>query len=84
MRQKVGSLLAIDRSREPFAPTQYTNVAPRVGVAYSPDPKNETLRKFTGGQGQTSIRASFGIFFNDFENYTQANADGDTRMACST
>jgi hypothetical protein len=73
-----GWLVAGDRQiPRTVAPTQYTNVSPRIGVAYSPDPKNETLRKLTGGQGQTSIRASFGIFFNDFENYTQANANGD-------
>jgi hypothetical protein len=37
-----------------LAPTKYTNFAPRIGVAYSPDAK-------------TSVRASYGIFYTAFE-----------------
>ncbi len=37
-----------------LAPTKYTNFAPRVGIAYSPDSK-------------TSIRAGYGMFYTAFE-----------------
>jgi hypothetical protein len=37
-----------------LAPTKYTNFAPRIGVAYSPDAK-------------TSVRASYGLFYTAFE-----------------
>jgi hypothetical protein len=41
--------------------------APRVGVAFSPDPSTPWLRKLTGGAGQTSIRAGYGIFYTAYE-----------------
>lgn len=59
------------------APVQYSNVAPRIGFAYSPDPGNGFLRMLTGGAGKSSIRASFGIFYGDLEDYTNANGNGD-------
>jgi len=59
------------------APTQYGNVAPRVGFAYSPDAKSGWLQKLTGGYGKSSIRASFGMFYNDLEDYVNANGNGD-------
>ena len=37
-----------------LAPTKYTNFAPRVGLAYSPD-------------GKTSVRAGYGLFYTAFE-----------------
>jgi hypothetical protein len=37
-----------------LAPSKYTNFAPRVGLAYSPD-------------GKTSIRAGYGLFYTAFE-----------------
>lgn len=40
-----------------IAPVFYGAVMPRIGVAYNPD-----------GRGQTSIRASYGIFFDPFAN----------------
>lgn len=59
-----------------LAPTRYNNFAPRLGVAYSPDPKGGFLQKLTGGPGKTSLRASFGMFYSDFENWTNANNNG--------
>lgn len=59
------------------SPIRYGNVAPRIGFAYSPDPKAGLMQKLTGGYGKMSIRASFGMFYNDFENYANANANGD-------
>jgi len=59
------------------APVQYGNVAPRVGFAYSPNPSGGFFEKLTGGAGKSSIRGSFGIFFGDLEDYTNANGNGD-------
>jgi hypothetical protein len=60
------------------APTQYGNVAPRFGFAYSPDLKGSGwLEKLTGGYGKSSIRGSFGIFYSDLEDYVNANGNGD-------
>jgi hypothetical protein len=59
------------------APTQYGNVAPRVGVAFSPDAQNGWAHKLFGDYGNSSIRASFGIFYNDLEDYINANGNGD-------
>ncbi|HVN80892.1 MAG TPA: carboxypeptidase regulatory-like domain-containing protein [Terriglobia bacterium] len=59
------------------APTRYGNIAPRVGLAYSPDPQGGVLRKLTGGAGKTSIRASWGMFYTDLEDFTNANGNGD-------
>jgi hypothetical protein len=60
-----------------LAPTRYGNVAPRLGVAYSPDPQGGLLQKLTGGAGKTSIRASWGMFYSDLEDWTNANENGD-------
>ncbi|MGB7547180.1 MAG: carboxypeptidase regulatory-like domain-containing protein [Terracidiphilus sp.] len=59
------------------APIQYTNLAPRIGFAYSPDLKNNFLQKLLGGYGKSSIRGSFGMFYGDLEDYTNANGNGD-------
>src|SRR3989440_1479875 len=39
------------------------NFAPRVGFAYSPDFKTGALGSLFGGPGKTSIRAGFGVYF---------------------
>jgi hypothetical protein len=46
-----------------LAPTHYDNVAPRVGLAYSPDAKGGVLGALLGGTGQSSIHGSWGRFF---------------------
>jgi hypothetical protein len=47
-----------------LAPIRNLSFAPRVGVAWSPQPDaGSFLRKITGGPGTTSIRASFGNFY---------------------
>lgn len=60
-----------------IAPTQYTNVAPRVGFAYSPDSNSGFLEKLFGHHGQSSFRGSFGMFYGDIENYINGNGNGD-------
>ncbi|MGH9344275.1 MAG: TonB-dependent receptor domain-containing protein, partial [Terriglobia bacterium] len=59
------------------APVRYGDFAPRIGVAYSLDPKGGLWRKLTGGAGKSSIRAGFGIFYSSLADYTNANGNGD-------
>jgi hypothetical protein len=40
------------------------NVAPRVGLAYSPQASDGFLKFLTGGPGRTSIRAGWGMFYD--------------------
>lgn len=50
-----------------LAPTQFTNFAPRFGLAYSPIFKNELLNKIFGDAGKTNVRAGYGVFYTAFE-----------------
>ncbi len=59
-----------------LAPTRYNNFAPRVGLAYSPDTSDGVLAKLSGGPGNTSIRAGFGLFYASFEGATSFNQIG--------
>jgi len=45
------------------APPQIHPLRPRVGFAYTPG----GLSRFTVGQGKTSIRGGFGIYYNRSE-----------------
>ena len=47
--------------------TYYKAFAPRIGMAYSPNFDSGALRKVFGGNGATSIRAGFGLFYNPIE-----------------
>lgn len=49
-----------------LAPTQYTNFAPRLGIAFSPDFRSGLLAKLFGAAGKTSIRTGYGIFYTAF------------------
>lgn len=60
-----------------LAPTRYNNFGPRLGLAYSPSADSGFLKKLTGGPGQTSIRAGYGVFFTAFEGATNFNEIGD-------
>lgn len=59
------------------AKVQYTNFAPRLGVAYSPAPSGGLWKSIFGANGRSSIRASFGMFYGDLEDYVSANGNGD-------
>jgi hypothetical protein len=50
-----------------LAPTRYNNIAPRLGLAYSPDFSEGLLGKIFGGPGKTSIRAAYGIYYTSVE-----------------
>ena len=47
--------------------TYYKAIAPRLGIAYSPNFSGGFLGKLFGGSGATSIRAGWGIFYNPIE-----------------
>ena len=49
-----------------IAPTQYHNFAPRLGMAWTPRPEGSFLKGILGSAGQSSIRASYGIFYTQF------------------
>ena len=62
-----GLLVAGDpRIPKTLSPTSYRNFAPRIGFAYSPHFDQEFLSKIFGGAGESSIRASYGIFYTQF------------------
>ena len=50
-----------------LAPTKYTNFAPRVGLAYSPDYQRGWLGRIMGSPGATSVRAGYGLYYTAFE-----------------
>jgi hypothetical protein len=47
--------------------TYYKAFAPRIGLAYSPNFASGPLAKLFGGNGKTSIRAGWGLFYNPIE-----------------
>jgi Carboxypeptidase regulatory-like domain len=49
-----------------LAPTSYKNFAPRIGFAYSPRFDEGIWKTIFGAGGQSSIRASYGIFYTAF------------------
>lgn len=49
-----------------LAPTNYKNFAPRLGLAYSPKFEQGFWKTIFGSSGQTSIRASYGLFYTAF------------------
>ena len=49
-----------------LAPTSYRNFAPRIGLAYAPRFDDGLWRAVFGGDGQSSIRASYGVFYTEF------------------
>jgi hypothetical protein len=53
-----------------IAPTSYKNFAPRIGFAYSPKIEHGIWSKIFGASGQSSIRASYGLFYTAFPGLT--------------
>jgi len=53
-----------------IAPTSYKNFAPRIGFAYSPKFTESFWSKIFGASGQSSIRASYGLFYTAFPGLT--------------
>ena len=50
------------RITESLTPSDRTNFAPRVGLAFSPETREGFAGKFFGGPGRTSLRAGYGIY----------------------
>lgn len=51
---------------------QRNRFSPRIGIAYSPNKSDGFLGKLIGGQGKTSIRAGFGMFYSVIQGNTIA------------
>jgi hypothetical protein len=49
-----------------ISPAQNRSVAPRLGLAWSPDFRTGWLHRIFGDAGRTSIRSSYGIFYTAF------------------
>lgn len=49
-----------------IAPISYKNFAPRIGLAYAPHFDSIFGKAIFGGSGQSSIRASYDIFYTEF------------------
>jgi hypothetical protein len=49
-----------------IAPTRYTNFAPRIGFAFAPRFRDGIWKSIFGGDGKSSIRASYGVFYTEF------------------
>ena len=58
----LGVVYSGDPGIDAAGPTQWRNLGPRVGIAYSPD-----WGWLTGGAGKTSIRAGYGIYYDKSE-----------------
>jgi len=55
--------------------TPRNNFAPRLGIAYSPSGSGGLMEKILGGPGKTSIRGSWGIFYQTIEGLDVFNVD---------
>ena len=54
------------RNAKPFYPMSWKNVAPRLAFAYSPAFSDGPFSKIFGGAGRSSLRASYGIYYDHF------------------
>ncbi|MGA7503343.1 MAG: carboxypeptidase-like regulatory domain-containing protein [Candidatus Sulfotelmatobacter sp.] len=52
--------------KAPYWGYDYKDVAPRLAFAFSPKAEDGWSRRLWGGQGKTSIRAGYGIYFDHF------------------
>jgi hypothetical protein len=49
-----------------ISPSKADNFAPRLGIAYAPKFDHGFLKSILGGNGKSSLRASYGIFYTAF------------------
>jgi hypothetical protein len=52
--------------KPPYWAYDYKDVAPRVAFAYAPKGESGLAKRLWGGQGKTSIRVGYGIYFDHF------------------
>jgi len=64
--------------------TYYKAIAPRFGLAYSPNFTSGALGKLFGSNGKTSIRAGWGIFYNPIEELVLAQFGAEPPFGGST
>ena len=62
--QPVNFDLASAKDGKPLYPNHLTNFAPRLSMAYSPHGSSGLSKFLFGGEGKTSIRAGFGMFYD--------------------
>jgi hypothetical protein len=60
-----------------LAPSDWTDFAPRFGLAYSPTSENGFLKWILGESGKTSVRAATGIFYTTLDTTEAAYETGD-------
>ncbi len=60
-----------------LAATQYHNLSPRIGLAYSPTSSHSLLRTLFGPVGYTSIRTGYGIFYTAFQGLSPGIMSGN-------
>jgi hypothetical protein len=66
--QPTGLVVPGDSGVQPgLTQTYYKAIAPRVGIAYSPNFTSGVLGKIFGANGKTSIRSGWGLFYNPME-----------------
>jgi hypothetical protein len=61
---RITFIRADDPAARPIYPFRKGNLAPRIGIAYSPDAANGFTKFLFGGQGKTSIRAGWGMYYD--------------------
>jgi hypothetical protein len=60
-----------------LSPIKYTNFAPRIGVAFAPNPSGGLLSKIFGNGNKSSIRAGYGLFYSAIQDATGFVEVGD-------
>ena len=60
------SFLPKDQGGRDLYPFHKDNFAPRISLAWSPQSSTGWLKKLTGGPGNTSVRAGWGMFYDLF------------------
>ncbi len=64
--------------------TYYKSLAPRIGLAYSPNFTSGPLAKLFGSNGKTSIRTGWGLFYNPIEELVLAQFGAEPPFGGST
>ena len=59
------------------SPVQWREFAPRLGIAYAPNPQSGFLKALFGEAGKSSIRASWGLFYSQVGQYGSTQIIGD-------
>ena len=82
-------LITFDKSgqangKKPYWGYDWSNLAPRVAIAYSPGFSGGMLGKLFGGAGKTSIRGGWGKYYDHFGEATVNTFDANGSFGLST